>query len=158
MFLPLSWFRPFIQDYVINCCDQKYIVIFYLKQWIFFNQIHRCFSHMFIKQYLFNIDKQRIANNDRTCIAKKTEKTKNSSNADYPPQNFCIYRSKQRIANNDRTCIAKKKNQKKTKNSSNADYPPQNVCIYRSSTVNSKSFVGKVLLQIKWKFELINAL
>ena len=28
----------------------------------------------------------------------------------------------------------------------------------RSDTVNSKSFVGKVLLQIKWKFELINAL
>ena len=25
---------------------------------------------------------------------------------------------------------------------------------YRSGTVNSKSFVGKVLLQIKWKFEL----
>ena len=30
--------------------------------------------------------------------------------------------------------------------------------IYRSGTVNSKSFVGKVLLRIKWKFELINAL
>ena len=29
---------------------------------------------------------------------------------------------------------------------------------YRSGTVNSKSFVGKVLLRIKWKFELINAL
>ena len=29
---------------------------------------------------------------------------------------------------------------------------------YRSGTVNSKSFVGKVLLQIKWEFELINAL
>ena len=29
---------------------------------------------------------------------------------------------------------------------------------YRSGTVNSKSFVGKVLIQIKWKFELINAL
>ena len=27
-------------------------------------------------------------------------------------------------------------------------------CGYRSSTVNSKSFVGKVLLRIKWKFEL----
>ena len=26
--------------------------------------------------------------------------------------------------------------------------------VYRSGTVNSKSFVGKVLLQIKWKFEL----
>ena len=26
---------------------------------------------------------------------------------------------------------------------------------YRSGTVNSKSFVGKVLLRIKWKFELI---
>ena len=26
--------------------------------------------------------------------------------------------------------------------------------IYRSGTVNSKSFVGKVLLRIKWKFEL----
>ena len=25
---------------------------------------------------------------------------------------------------------------------------------YRSGTVNSKSFVGKFLLQIKWKFEL----
>ena len=25
---------------------------------------------------------------------------------------------------------------------------------YRSGTVNSKSFVNKVLLQIKWKFEL----
>ena len=25
---------------------------------------------------------------------------------------------------------------------------------YRSGTVNLKSFVGKVLLQIKWKFEL----
>ena len=25
---------------------------------------------------------------------------------------------------------------------------------YRSGTVNSKSFVGKVLLRIKWKFEL----
>ena len=25
---------------------------------------------------------------------------------------------------------------------------------YRSGMVNSKSFVGKVLLQIKWKFEL----
>ena len=29
---------------------------------------------------------------------------------------------------------------------------------YRSGTVNSKSFVGKVLLRIKRKFELINAL
>ena len=29
---------------------------------------------------------------------------------------------------------------------------------YRSGTVNSKSFVGKVLLRIKQKFELINAL
>ena len=29
---------------------------------------------------------------------------------------------------------------------------------YRSETVNSKSFVGKVLLRIKWKFELIYAL
>ena len=29
---------------------------------------------------------------------------------------------------------------------------------YRSGTVNSKSFVGKVFLRIKWKFELINAL
>ena len=29
---------------------------------------------------------------------------------------------------------------------------------YRSGTVNSESFVGKVLLRIKWKFELINAL
>ena len=27
------------------------------------------------------------------------------------------------------------------------------VC-YRSGTVNLKSFIGKVLLQIKWKFEL----
>ena len=26
--------------------------------------------------------------------------------------------------------------------------------VYRSGTVNSKSFVGKVLLRIKWKFEL----
>ena len=26
---------------------------------------------------------------------------------------------------------------------------------YRSGTVNSKSFVGKVLLRIKWKFELV---
>ena len=30
--------------------------------------------------------------------------------------------------------------------------------IYRSGTVNSKSFVGKVLLRIKWKFELTYAL
>ena len=29
---------------------------------------------------------------------------------------------------------------------------------YRSGTVNSKSFIGKVLLQIKWKFELTYAL
>ena len=29
---------------------------------------------------------------------------------------------------------------------------------YRSGTVNSKLFIGKVLLRIKWKFELINAL
>ena len=29
---------------------------------------------------------------------------------------------------------------------------------YRSGTVNSKSFVGKVFLRIKWKFELIYAL
>ena len=27
---------------------------------------------------------------------------------------------------------------------------------YRSGTVNSKSFIGKVFLRIKWKFELIN--
>ena len=26
--------------------------------------------------------------------------------------------------------------------------------MYRSGTVNSKSFVGQVLLRIKWKFEL----
>ena len=31
-------------------------------------------------------------------------------------------------------------------------------CKYRSGTVNSKSFVGKVLLRIKRKFELIYAL
>ena len=31
-------------------------------------------------------------------------------------------------------------------------------CIYRSGTVNLKSFVGKVLLRIKWKFELTYAL
>ena len=30
--------------------------------------------------------------------------------------------------------------------------------IYRSGTVNLKSFVGKVLLRIKWKFELTYAL
>ena len=30
----------------------------------------------------------------------------------------------------------------------------QLVLVYRSGTVNSKSFVGKVLLRIKWKFEL----
>ena len=29
---------------------------------------------------------------------------------------------------------------------------------YRSGMVDSKSFIGKVLLRIKWKFELINAL
>ena len=29
---------------------------------------------------------------------------------------------------------------------------------YRSGTVNSKSFVGKVLLRIKWKFELNSTL
>ena len=29
---------------------------------------------------------------------------------------------------------------------------------YRSGTVNSKPFVGKVLLRIKWKFELTYAL
>ena len=29
-----------------------------------------------------------------------------------------------------------------------------NGAIYKSGTVNSKSFVGKVLLRIKWKFEL----
>ena len=29
---------------------------------------------------------------------------------------------------------------------------------YRSGTVNSKSFVGKALLRIKWKFELTYAL
>ena len=29
---------------------------------------------------------------------------------------------------------------------------------YRSGTVNSKSFIGKVLLRIKWKFELTYAL
>ena len=32
------------------------------------------------------------------------------------------------------------------------------VNIYRSGTVNSKSFVGKVLLRIKWKFELNDTL
>ena len=32
-----------------------------------------------------------------------------------------------------------------------------NVC-YRSGTVNSKSFVGKDFLRIKWKFELNSAL
>ena len=30
----------------------------------------------------------------------------------------------------------------------------KSICIYRLGTVNSKSFVSKVLLQIKWKFEL----
>ena len=29
-----------------------------------------------------------------------------------------------------------------------------NYCDYRLGTVNSKSFVSKVLLRIKWKFEL----
>ena len=33
-----------------------------------------------------------------------------------------------------------------------------NVSRYRSGTVNSKSFVGKVLLQIKWRFQLTYAL
>ena len=28
------------------------------------------------------------------------------------------------------------------------------IILYRSGMVNSKSFVGKVLLPIKWKFEL----
>ena len=32
--------------------------------------------------------------------------------------------------------------------------PERGVGLYRSRTVNSKSFVGKVLLLIKWKFEL----
>ena len=35
-----------------------------------------------------------------------------------------------------------------------ASEPVKIVCTYRSGTVNSKSFVGKVLLRIKWKFEL----
>ena len=35
--------------------------------------------------------------------------------------------------------------------------PPLQI-VYRSGTVNSKSFVGKVLLRIKWKFELTYAL
>ena len=34
----------------------------------------------------------------------------------------------------------------------------QKVFKYRSGTVNSKLFVGKVLLRIKWKFELNNTL
>ena len=34
----------------------------------------------------------------------------------------------------------------------------QSLMEYRSGTVNSKSFVGKVLLRIKWKFELTYAL
>ena len=34
----------------------------------------------------------------------------------------------------------------------------ENDMFYRSGTVNSKSFVGKVLLQIKRKFELTYAL
>ena len=35
----------------------------------------------------------------------------------------------------------------------NINYNSQNLT-YRSRTVNSKSFIGKVLLRIKWKFEL----
>ena len=35
---------------------------------------------------------------------------------------------------------------------------PQSATMLRSGTVNSKSFVGKVLLQIKQKFELTYAL
>ena len=35
-----------------------------------------------------------------------------------------------------------------------AGYCVFRVFCYRSGTVNSKSFVGKVLLRIKWKFEL----
>ena len=35
---------------------------------------------------------------------------------------------------------------------------PDRTFEYRSGTVNSKSFVGKVLLRIKWKFELTYAL
>ena len=38
------------------------------------------------------------------------------------------------------------------KHEKNCEFP------YRSGTVNSKSFVGKVLLRIKWKFELIDTL
>ena len=34
----------------------------------------------------------------------------------------------------------------------NNGFPP--AYDYRSGTVNSKSFVGKVFLRIKWKFEL----
>ena len=34
------------------------------------------------------------------------------------------------------------------------NYPGYYDQIYRSGTVNSKSFIGKVLLRIKWKFEL----
>ena len=41
---------------------------------------------------------------------------------------------------------------------SNVSGSSLNVVTYRSGTVNSKSFVGKVVLRIKWKFELINAL
>ena len=33
-------------------------------------------------------------------------------------------------------------------------YAPKILEIYRSGTGNSKSFVSKVLLRIKWKFEL----
>ena len=36
--------------------------------------------------------------------------------------------------------------------------PTAIITYYRSGTVNSKSFVGKVLLRIKWKFELTYAL
>ena len=40
----------------------------------------------------------------------------------------------------------------------NAHFSVSFAKIYRSGTVNSKSFVGKVLLRIKWKFELTYAL
>ena len=33
-------------------------------------------------------------------------------------------------------------------------YSQDVIVMYRSGTVNSKSFVGKVLLRIKWKFKL----
>ena len=33
-------------------------------------------------------------------------------------------------------------------------YAKEYSCLYRLGTVNSKSFVGKVLLRIKWKFKL----